>query len=103
MWHLGRGFREIGYSYIITADGKIHVGRPLPQMGAHARGKNRTSIGICVCGNNTDPAERWNQNQIDALIRLIEAIRLLWPEIRVCGHRDVSATLCPGIDVAGLA
>lgn len=48
-----RGFRDIGYHFYITRDGEIHAGRPLEQVGAHCRGHNRHSIGICYEGGLT--------------------------------------------------
>lgn len=50
-WHIfDRGFSDIGYHYVITKDGKCHVGRDVHVMGAHAKGQNRHSIGICLTG-----------------------------------------------------
>lgn len=46
----GRHFRDIGYHYYITRDGRVHPGRPLSQEGAHCFGHNRHSIGICYEG-----------------------------------------------------
>ena len=37
----------IGYHFFISRDGKVHATRPLERMGAHARGWNAHSIGIC--------------------------------------------------------
>lgn len=87
---------------MIHADGQIHVGRPLPNTGAHCRGRNRNSIGVCVVGNNTDPEQKWLPVQVTSLLDLMDAVRLLWPDIYICGHRDLASTQCPGIDVAGI-
>ena len=46
----GRHFRDIGYHYYITRDGRVHPGRPLSLEGAHCFGHNRHSIGICYEG-----------------------------------------------------
>ena len=45
--HRDRGYADIGYHYYIARDGEVHTGRPLSQVGAHARGFNKYSIGIC--------------------------------------------------------
>lgn len=34
-WHRARGFKCIGYHYVIYRDGSIHNGRPVEQTGAH--------------------------------------------------------------------
>lgn len=49
-WHLQRGWNDIGYHYVITWDGEYYVGRPLHQVGAHCKGHNYDSIGICLTG-----------------------------------------------------
>lgn len=48
--HRQRGFRCIGYHYVIYRDGSIHPGRPVACEGAHCLGHNADSIGICYIG-----------------------------------------------------
>ena len=48
--HLQRGFKCIGYHFYITRDGELHHCRPVSEPGAHVRGFNRHSIGICYGG-----------------------------------------------------
>ena len=52
MWHTEapRNWSDIGYHYVIRRDGTIETGRPLSISGAHARGHNANSIGICLVG-----------------------------------------------------
>ena len=50
-----RGWTTVGYNYVIVPDGQLRVGRPLWETGAHARGQNQDSIGVCVIGDNTRP------------------------------------------------
>ena len=47
----GKGFSANGYHYIITQDGKTHIGRSLERPGAHCYGFNQLSVGICLTGN----------------------------------------------------
>jgi len=49
-WHMQRGWIDVGYHYIITWDGKVYPGRPIHQIGAHCKGHNVDSIGICLTG-----------------------------------------------------
>lgn len=49
-WHIARGFKTIGYHYVIRRDGTIENGRPLEQVGAHCQNHNKHSIGICYEG-----------------------------------------------------
>lgn len=55
-WHtdappLGRGWSDVGYSFIVTLDGNVQEGRDYKLQGAHAFGKNHDSIGVCLIGN----------------------------------------------------
>ena len=49
-WHRQRGFKKIGYHYVIDLDGTIEVGRDEDEIGAHCVGHNRESLGICYIG-----------------------------------------------------
>lgn len=100
-WHvIDNGWSDIGYHWVITADGKINPGRPLTLQGAHAKLVNDRSWGVCVVGDNTRPDRRWNDAQENALLDVIESVLKLIPDVRILGHRDTGqATLCPGLDV----
>ena len=49
-WHRKRGFRCIGYHFVIYLDGSVHEGRAIEEVGAHCLGHNANSIGICYIG-----------------------------------------------------
>ena len=62
VWHRRRGWKGIGYHIVIRRTGIIENGRAIKTYGAHAKGHNRNSIGICWIG------ERWPTNkQLDAI------------------------------------
>jgi len=48
-----RGWSDVGYHAGIDWDGDIHILRPINKAGAHCRGRNAHSIGICVLGLNS--------------------------------------------------
>jgi N-acetyl-anhydromuramyl-L-alanine amidase AmpD len=103
LWHVQRGFRCIGYHYVIESDGRLLVGRPLPEMGAHTRGHNGDSIGVCCVGDNTQNLDRWHEAQVETLWKVVKACRLLWPDIQVVGHKDFNPqTECPGVEIGAL-
>ena len=52
-WHKARGWKMIGYHYVITRAGKVENGRPLDMIGAHCEGYNSHSLGICYIGTKT--------------------------------------------------
>ena len=99
LWHLARGFSGIGYHFVIEQDGGRRVGRPFPSVGAHVKGANHDSIGVCLVGDNTRPEAQWTRLQRASLRELVQAVRVLLPDIKVCGHRDLAATECPGLDL----
>ena len=45
-----RGTRDIGYHFVIQRNGEVDEGRPIEQTGAHVKGHNHDSIGICYIG-----------------------------------------------------
>lgn len=99
-WHKARGFDDIGYHWVIEADGALKSGRQIIYQGAHALGANSGTWGVCVVGDNTKASEAWNAAQEDALIGLIRRLRVMLPAIRIHGHREVGTTKteCPGLD-----
>jgi len=58
----GKGWRDIGYHYVITKDFKVHYGRPIHEAGAHCYGYNANSIGIVVSGDT-----EFTQGQFETL------------------------------------
>ena len=104
-WHQDRGFATIGYHYYITRDGKVHRGRPLYQVGAHATGFNRYSIGICYEGGllpDGTPADTRTPQQRNTLHRLLLRLKKDYPDALVKGHRDLPGVKkeCPCFDVS---
>lgn len=99
-WHLARGWSDIGYHYGIVDDGdgwQTKVGRPVEIAGAHAKGFNADSIGICFEGNFDK--HRMPQGQIEVGIQLIARLVAKYGIAldAIKGHRDLPyATACPG-------
>lgn len=106
-WHKARGFRTIGYHYVIYLDGSIHKGRPIEEVGAHCKegGHNRHSIGICYIGGRTaDMKENKDTRtpaQKQALLRLLKELLSRFPRATIHGHREFTCKnnangKCPG-------
>lgn len=68
-----RGFSDIGYHFGIDWEGDIHILRPINKAGAHCRGKNRYSIGICVLG-----LQAFNSIQMEQLGRLVDTLCMIF-------------------------
>lgn len=53
-WHLAKGWADIGYHWGVVFDGDgwtVKPGRVEEDAGAHAKGFNQRSIGVCFEGN----------------------------------------------------
>lgn len=103
--HLARGWKDVGYHYIIKRDGTVQKGRQDTTVGAHVSGHNTGSIGICCIGGierATGPnvgVDNRTPAQIQSAIRVTRDLLNQHPRAQVVGHRDLSPTQCPGFDV----
>ena len=105
--HRKRGFRTIGYHFYIRKDGTLTQHRRLLEVGAHARGFNRCSIGICYEGGldaSGCPADTRTPAQKQRMMELLWKLRRLFPDAQVAGHRDLPGVKkdCPCFDVIEL-
>lgn len=110
-WHDDRGFerlpewrekfnpeyKAIGYHFVIYTNGAIATGRHLDEIGAHAGGHNKYTIGVCLIGTDRYTIEQWQ-----SLDDLIAKLRDRYPSAKIIGHRDLPDVhkTCPGFDVA---
>ena len=101
-WHRNRGFNGIGYHYVIYLDGSIHVGRPLAKAGAHCKGYNAHSIGVCYIGgvatDGKTPKDTRTDAQKASLVKLITELRQQFPNASVHGHCEFANKACPCFD-----
>ncbi len=104
-WHIRRGFRAVGYHWIIRRDGRLEPGRPENVQGAHAVEVNARSIGICLVGGVAErdrrtPESNFTAPQWAALENLVAGILARYPGCRVLGHRDIPGVRkdCPCFD-----
>ena len=103
-WHLEKGWSDIGYGYVIKRNGEIEKGRDIARAGAHAKGYNRNSIGICLVGGvdeNGKPDDNYRIIQYQSLKTLIHILEITFPIESVLGHRDLPNVNkpCPCFDV----
>lgn len=103
-WHLANGWSDIGYHYCIELDGSIHMGRNTDIIGAHTRGENVGSIGICYVGgmdaDMKNPKDTRTDAQKEALRCLIFDLKKKYSDITVHGHNEFSNKACPSFDVS---
>lgn len=101
-WHIARGWSDIGYHYVVRRNGEVEEGRPLDVAGAHARGYNETSVGICLVGGKARPGLQpcnFTIEQWQSLAELIVDLEGRFEIDSVLGHNAVSDKACPTFDV----
>ena len=101
-WHIKeRGWRDIGYHYVIDIDGTIEEGRPIEEAGAHCTGHNAKSIGICYvggCDEKMQPKDTRTEAQKASLLLLLKDLRKRYQKAKIYGHRDFAQKACPSFD-----
>lgn len=101
-WHVKEnGWSDIGYHWFIELDGSLKQGRHESKSGAHAKGFNSASVGVCYAGG-TDakgrPKDTRTDDQKITLGCLLQDLKGRYPKAKIIGHRDVSNKACPSFD-----
>lgn len=99
-WHKERGFSDVGYHDIIRRNGLLEKGRPVDKPGAHAKGHNEHTIGVCLIGGidqQGNPDFNFTDRQMRTLRDYINQSRDTHnlTQKQIVGHRDL-----PGVDKA---
>ena len=101
-WHKDRGWKGIGYHFVVRRDGTIEKGRPVEEVGAHCYPHNRHSIGICYEGGLDEQGvadDTRTPEQKRVLRELLEELHQRYPEAVIVGHRDLTHDRdCPCFD-----
>jgi len=93
-WHLERGWDGIGYHYVLPEWDEIQLGRPHYWTGAHVRGFNEGSLGICLIGKHT-----FKEIQLENLCLLTAMLLSDYPEAQLFNHYDLDPTkTCPNFN-----
>ena len=102
-WHVnGRGWSDIGYHWVIRLDGSIEVGRPLEKSGAHTKGHNKDSVGVCYiggCDADGKPKDTMNPEQEKAWRMIVLSLRTLYGDMTIHGHNEFANKACPSFTV----
>lgn len=104
-WHVNeRGWSDIGYHFVIRLDGTVEAGRPLHRAGAHVKGRNATTIGVCYIGGmdrNMQAKDTMNHGQERAFRNLVTALRAVYGDLSLHGHNEYAPhKACPSFVVA---
>ena len=106
--HRYRGFSCWGYHYYIRKSGEIEPMRDEDTVGAHARGYNAISLGVCYEGGldaDGRPADTRTPEQTEQFILLLMRMVKIFPGVRIRGHRDMPGSIpkaCPCFDAEGV-
>ena len=87
---------HIGYHKIICRNGKIENGRPEYWIGAHVKGKNEISLGVCLVGR-----DNFTDKQFSSLEKVLKLWKFSYPKSKIVGHCNTGQTkkTCPNFDV----
>ena len=99
LWHKAQGWDCIGYHYVVKLDGTVESGRPIEKVGAHCKGHNAYSIGVCYIGglaaDGKTPKDTRTPQQKAALQLLVDNLKRVYPGSKVYGHCDFASKACP--------
>ena len=108
-WHTdpppkGKGWADIGYHYVIRRNGVVEKGRPIEEEGAHAKGHNGDSIGICLVGGKIGVKKAGFNFTRAQMVAVEEMCAILCVQYKLTfnnihGHNEVSNRDCPCFDV----
>lgn len=102
-WHTReRGWRDIGYHYVIRRNGVIEKGRADSVQGAHTKGQNANSLGICLVGGAGGECN-FTGAQWAALSSLVKTLQVQHAAASVHGHNEFSEKQCPCFDARAWA
>jgi len=109
-WHTdeppaGNGWSDIGYHFFIGRGGLVESGRAIDKIGAHVKGNNKMSIGICYAGGvdeDGEPCNNMTRTQRAAIVHIVRSLRIvLNTPLTLKGHNDDPNTnkACPSFRV----
>lgn len=103
-WHKKRKFTDIGYHYVVYRDGRVMLGRPVGQIGAHVEGHNTGTIGVSYVGGVSADGKTAKDTRTPAqrssLLWLGQQLAAKHAGVRkVSGHNQYAAKACPSFSV----
>ncbi len=95
-----KGWKNPGYHYVVTADGKIHQMLPVDNISNGVQGYNGTAINIAYVGgvckttsssgkNVYKPIDNRTEAQKASLVKLLQILKEKYPNAQIMGHRSI--------------
>ena len=102
-WHEARGWKDIGYHFVVGLDGRVHTGRPIHLVGAHVSGHNSGTVGCCYVGGMTSDMlkakdTRTPEQKIAMEVLTTELVKIYGID-KISGHNEYASKACPSFDV----
>jgi hypothetical protein len=99
-----RGWADIAYNWLFCKHGYIFRGRGWPIMSAATSGANQFTVAACFLGDDTLGRDDVTLAGRQALSEIWRFVILNGPSVQGGrGHRDFSATRCPGDELYRIA
>lgn len=94
--HLTFGWDGIGYHKVICRDGSVQSGRPEYWVGAHVKGLNKCSLGVCLIGR-----KKFTNFQFSSLFNVLSEWKQKYKKAIIIGHAESTQTnkTCPNFNV----
>lgn len=101
-----KGWKNPGYHYVVTADGKIHQLLDDAQVSNGVKGWNHCTVNVAYTGgvdSKLKPTDNRTEVQKASMASLVRLLHKRYPKAVIQGHRDFPkvAKACPSFDVAG--
>lgn len=102
-WKEKLGWKQVGYHYIIEADGKETQLLTIAQASNGVKGMNNSIINVCYIGGIDKlgkPVDNRTAAQKRQLVARLKALKTMFPDAVIQGHKDFPnvAKACPSFD-----
>lgn len=80
----------------------LKKGRDIDKSGAHCKGHNRNSIGVCYCGgveaDGKTPKDTRTEVQKESLLHVLKTLMAMYPLATIYSHNEFANKACPSFD-----
>ena len=85
-----------------VVDGQTWKGRDIDRSGAHTKGHNKNSIGVCYCGgveaDGKTPKDTRTPKQKESLLHVLKTLMAMFPLSTIYSHNEFANKACPSFD-----